>query len=248
MNEADMERKRLEELARRAARAGMRVYTKFLDPALEKECAFAAAGAGAQLELWGGYPDAERRVAAFCDDADEEADWPVVCLRLSWNPQYGAPGHRDLLGALMGLGIAREETGDIVVGEGEAFLFALEEIADYIAANLDAAGRTKLRITRVEGQAELPEPKGDRVRETVASERLDAVLAAGWNLSRAEAQKLIRGGLVKLNHVEETRTDAHLEAGDLISARGYGRLKVLEFPGMTRRGRCAVILFRYGVR
>ena len=246
MNDAELERKRLVELALRAARAGTRVFTKFLDPALERDCGFAAGGAGVHAEFYGGYPDAERRVCAFYDDYAPEEPWPVVCLRLHWNASYGAPGHRDLLGALMGLGISREETGDIVVGEGEAFLFALEEIADYICANLDAAGKTRLRVAQAGADVRLPEPKGTTVRETVASERLDAVLAAGYNLSRAEAQRLVRSGLVKLNHIVETRPDTRLSAGDLISARGHGRLKVLDFPGMTRRGRYAVSLFRYG--
>ncbi len=247
MNESGMERKRLDELARRAAHSGRLAFTKFLEPSLERECAFAASEAGAKVAFFGGFDEAERRVAAFyAEDAPEEWEYPVVCLRLSWNAKYAAPGHRDMLGALMGLGINREETGDIVVGEGEAFLFALEEIADYIAANFESAGHAKLKIERAEGEIALPEPEGVQIRETVASERLDGVLAAGYNLSRAEAQRLIRSGLVKLNHVVETRTDARLNEGDLISARGHGRLKVLEFPGLTRRGRCAVILFRYG--
>ena len=37
----------------------------------------------------------------------------------------------------------------------------------------------------------------------------------------------------------------HLEEGDLLSVRGYGRMKILEFEGRTRKGRLAVRLFRY---
>ena len=246
MNEAGMERKRLDELARRAAHTGTRTFTKFLDPALERDCAFAAGEAGVRVDYSGGYDDAERRVAAFYNDYAAEEPWPIACIRLSWNAKYGSPGHRDLLGALMGLGIDRGETGDIAVGEGEAFVFVLDEIADYICASMDSAGRTKLKAERAEGEIRLPEPLGVTIRETVSSERLDAVLAAGCKLSRADAQKLIRSGLVKLNHIEETRTDVRVNAGDLISARGYGRIRVLDFPGLTRRGRYAVLLFRYG--
>ena len=45
---------------------------------------------------------------------------------------------------------------------------------------------------------------------------------------------------VKLSDVSESTVY------DLLSARGYGRLKILEFLGQTRRGRDAVLLFRYG--
>lgn len=84
------------------------------------------------------------------------------------------------------------------------------------------------------------------MRVTVPALRLDAVLAAGYRLSRAEAQKLIRAGLVKLDHVPELRADARVEAGSLLSARGYGRLRVDEVQGETRKGRVGLMLFRYG--
>ena len=77
-------------------------------------------------------------------------------------------------------------------------------------------------------------------------QRLDAVLAAACRLSRSEAQRLIAAGLVKLNHVPQLRPDARLEEGDLISARGYGRVRVTAFGGQSRRGRLVVSAVRYG--
>ena len=58
--------------------------------------------------------------------------------------------------------------------------------------------------------------------------------------------RLIAAGLVKLNHVPQLRPDARLEEGDLISARGYGRVRVTAFQGESRRGRQVVQVFRYG--
>ena len=84
------------------------------------------------------------------------------------------------------------------------------------------------------------------MRLTVQQERLDAVLAAACRLSRSEAQRLIGAGLVKLNHVPNTHADAHLSEGDLISARGYGRVRVVAFQGESRRGRQVVQVFKYG--
>ena len=76
--------------------------------------------------------------------------------------------------------------------------------------------------------------------------RLDAVLAAACRLSRSEAQRLVAAGLVKLNHAPTLRGDAKLSEGDLISARGYGRVKVVAFQGESRRGRQIVQVFKYG--
>lgn len=176
-----------------------------------------------------------------------EAEFPVTCLELRWNTKFADAGHRDILGAVMGLSIERDATGDIVMaGEGRAYLFAERDMAGYIMSALESAGRAKLNISEYSGEIEAPEPDGVRQRITLASARLDAFVQAGYSISRGEAQKLILAGLVKLNHVPETHTDARVDEGALISARGYGRMKVEEILGETRRGRLAARVFRYG--
>ena len=244
--------KRLNELALRAAHSGRACYTRFLEPSALGLCNMAAGRAGAEVALWGGYEGAERCVAAFhpAGEPPEAGEWPLLALRLQWNGKFANPGHRDLLGAVMGLGIEREMTGDIAMGEYRgapcAYLFALEEVADYIAANLDSAGRAAVKVSVATELPELSPPEGESLRLTVQQQRLDAVLAAACRLSRGEAQRLIAAGLVKLNHVPQLRPDARLSEGDLISARGYGRVRVTAFQGESRRGRQVVQVFRYG--
>ena len=246
-----MEIKRLEELAIRAARSGRTQFTRFLDPTMMDAARAAANKAGAKVSFWGGYPDGERQVAAFWDeDEPMNEEYPFIALRLSWNAKYANPGHRDLLGATMGLGIERDMTGDIAMGEYHgadcAYLFAMPEVADYIAANLESAGRAPLKVQQAEEELHLKPPEGEFMRVTVQNERMDAILAAGCRLSRSEAQKLIAAGLVKLNHGVQMKGDARIQEGDLISARGYGRIKVQEMQGETRKGRQGILLFKYG--
>lgn len=242
------DKKRLSELALRASFTGRAQFTHFLEPAAERDALSAAHAAGAQVRFFGGYDGAERRVAAFYAEVPpEDGEYPVAALALRWNARFASAQHRDLLGAVMGLGLERGALGDVALSSrpGEAYLFCLNEIAAYIAANLESAGRAKLTVSPAES-VDAAEPEGTELRVTVQSLRLDAVLAAGYNLSRAEAQKLIATGLVKLNHVPELRGDAKLEAGSLLSARGYGRLRVDEIQGESRRGRTVLKLFRYG--
>ncbi len=243
--------KRLNELALRAQHTGKVCATRFLEPSTLAAVNAAACRAGVKVALWGGYEGAERCVAAFyTEDPPEAGDWPMAALRLQWNGKFANPGHRDLLGAVMGLGIEREMTGDITMGTYRdapcAYLFALEEVADYIVANLDSAGRASLKVSVATEAPQLSPPEGESLRLTVQQQRLDAVLAAACRLSRSEAQRLIAAGLVKLNHVPQMRPDARLSEGDLISARGYGRVKVTAFQGESRRGRQVVQVFCYG--
>lgn len=242
------EKKRYHELALRAMHAGRSQFTRFLDPAAERDVLAAAHPLGVRVRFFGGYENAERRIAAFYDrDVPEDWEYPLETLALKWNSKFSSAQHRDLLGAVMGLGLERDATGDICLASdpGCAYLFCTVDVAGYITANLESAGRAHLSIAPAAGLRIAP-PEGTTFRDTVQTLRLDAVLAAGYKLSRSEAQKLIAAGLVKLNHVVEERTDLRLNEGDLISARGYGRLKLSEIQGETRKGRIGIVLFRYG--
>ena len=251
MNAEGMDVKRLEELALRAGRTGRPCFTKFVEPSAADAVRTAANRAGVRAGFWGGWPGAERCVAAFyTGEAPAPEEYPLQALRIAWNARFSSPGHRDLLGAVMGLGIEREAAGDIAMGTWRgadcAYLFVLPELADYVAANLESAGKTAVKVSVAGETPEIRPPEGIEMRVTVQAPRLDAVLAAGVRLSRGEAQKLIAAGLVKLNHVENTRADTRLEAGDLLSVRGHGRLRVQAFQGESRRGRLVVALFKYG--
>ena len=240
------EKKRFSELALRAAYTGRPQFTRFLEPSMERDAVSAAHAAGAQIAFSGGYEGAERRMAAFHDGGAPET-FPIETLELRWNAKFAEAKHRDLLGAVMGLGLERDATGDVCLSRepGCAYLFCTADVADYISANLESAGRASLNIRRA-AEISVAPPEGAALRVTVQNLRLDAVLAAGYKLSRSEAQRLIAAGLVKLNHVIEEKSDARLEAGDLISARGYGRLRIDEIQGETKKGRIGVMLFRYG--
>lgn len=241
----DPERAHLLDLCR-AVRRGQPRFSRFLEPPMRIEAARCAREEGVEVSFFGGYEGAERSVAAFHEGEPPEA-WPIECLRADWNTGYAQIEHRDLLGAALGIGIERSLLGDIVVGEGCAYLFVLEPVAPLIISGMDSAGRAKLNVYRSSIE-ELPAEKGVSIRETVPSMRLDAIIAAGYSLRRAEAQELIRRGLVKLNHIPEERTDARVRAVDLISIRGYGRLRVDEEQGMTRKGRFGVRMTRFGSR
>lgn len=249
--ENDLELKRLRELALRAAHTGVPRFTRFMEPSTLNEARAAANKAGADCAFWGGYEGAERVMAAFyADEAPDPSEYPMRALRLSWNAKFANPAHRDLLGAVMGLGMEREAVGDVALGSHRglpcAYLFVIPEMADYVAANLESAGRASLKVEDAGDDIEIAPPEGSELRVTVQNARLDAVLAAGYHLSRSEAQRLISAGLVKLNHAPNLHADARVGEDDLISARGHGRLRVLSEMGESRRGRLALMLFKYG--
>ena len=238
--------RRLDELATRVSRTGIPTFTMFLSPA---EADWAQASANRQrvnMSLSGGYEDAERCIACFWEDEAPE-EYPIVALEMRW-PHQSAPGHRDVLGSVMGLGIKRSCIGDIVLEAERGYLFAERQMADHIAQSLVSAGRIHLQVQPIEGLPQLEPPKGVEKHDTVSSMRLDAVIAAGLNLSRGDAAELITAGHVKLRHLPTERTDARVQEGDAISVRGHGRLVVEEVGNPTKKGRLPLRLIRYGTK
>lgn len=236
--------RRMTELAQRAARTGIVQVAWFLSPAEQAQADICARQADVCMFTQGGMEDAERRVVAFADD-DAQIEWPIVCLRLTWHAKYGAPGHRDILGSIMGLGIGREKIGDIFVGEGEAHAFVLQDMSAYIAASVDRVGNVPVRIEALEAWPHLAAAQGTELRATVASIRLDAVIGAAWKLSRGRASELVAAGRVQVNHQLELRADRQLPEGAVISIRGMGRSVLAEIGGLTKKGRHGITLLRY---
>ena len=202
------------------------------------------------LETNGGYPGAERMKAAFVDteflDYAGALDYSIASLSVQWDNRYCRLSHRDVLGALMGLGIKREMLGDIIMGGDHCYIMADANMAAYIAQNLTEVGQAAVSVTQA-SLADIPakEEKIKDIRSTVASLRLDAVAASGFGTSRTRMAEDIAAAKVKINWQEAKSPAQAVKVGDVISMRGRGRVEVLEVPGQTKKGRYSVLLRRF---
>lgn len=237
--------KRVQDQLARAARRGAVEYTRFLDPAQARALAGLAAKQAVNLRLEGGYAQAERCMGAiFC--GDETANFPMETLEIAWNKRFAFLEHRDILGALMHLGLERDSFGDIVPGEGYAFVWVCADLAGYICANLSAVGRVAVQVAPAHDVVRrLPRKATRAITGTVKQPRLDAVVALAYSLPRAKAAQGIRSGLVKLDHAEETRIDRLLSPGAMLSFAGKGRAQLVEIGGESRKGRSFVTIERF---
>ena len=235
--------KRIDDLVRRCEKANLLTATTFLTPAEQGAVvSYVNRLPGCRMVLHGGGPDCERRVAFFLPDWLEAADFEpgeaMAALRI--DAYYGTPGHRDYLGALLGLGVRREWVGDIRVDGQTAWVFCLPSVAEQLAG-LEQAGRVSVKAAVVPRSA-VPEPERKRkeVKFTVQSPRFDAVLGESFRLSRTQATKLIAAGAACLNYLPCLKNDAPVSEGDVISLKGYGKATVAELGGQSRKGRLFV--------
>lgn len=235
--------RRAEDLSRRCERGQTLTMTGFLSPAER-----------AQVELWarrrpgcrvcfsGGRPFCERTAAFFLPDwmEPEELDPAEHIKALELTAHFGSPGHRDYLGALLGMGVRREWLGDILVQGERAWVFCLNSVQRHLLG-IEKVGRVAV-TARAAALEEAPEPvrKVRQLRFSVMSPRLDAVAAGMFRLSRAEAARQIAAGGLRLNYVPCLKADAAVKEGDILSLHGAGKGTVVEIGGSSRKGRTFV--------
>lgn len=198
--------------------------------------------------MFGGYADAERKLVAFLPDYMEEPEQDIIkIVRVSVNCREKLT-HRDYLGASLGVGIKREQLGDILVNGNGADILVKAEMADFLSNNLIKAGRANLSCTVV-GINEInfvpPEPKEEKF-VSASSLRLDKIVSEGFKISRSDAASAISGGgKVFVNQKEITKPDFQLAEGDKITLRGKGKIEISALNGISKKGKLRVELKIY---
>lgn len=210
---------------------------------------------GTRVVFYGGYPEAERCMPVFLPDyiteenLNEELGELIRIVRVHYAASAAGGRqltHRDYLGSLLALGLDREVTGDILVRESGADIIVTAQIADFIAVSYDKAGRTNLQA-EVLPAAELyiAPVRMESRHDTVASLRLDSIVASAFRLSRAKAAEAIRRGLVSVNSAEALKVDVEVAAGDRIVLRGQGKVILSEVGDVTRKDRIRITISAY---
>ncbi len=194
-----------------------------------------------RLTLFGGYADAERKMAGF--NASEE-DFPLVPLEISAKASGGL-AHRDCLGSLMGLGIERRKLGDIIILPEAAVVMLHSDIADYVETALFSVGRQSVSVRRAKlSELSLSSRGFTEISGTVASLRLDSITAMLIGKGRGAACDSIRAGRVFVNGISAEKADMKINDGDIVTVRGFGKAAV-EVGGRSKKDRIFVALKKY---
>lgn len=171
-------------------------------------------------------------------------DFQITIFSVSYPSKFVQLKHPDVLGALLSLGLERGKFGDIRVAENTVQFAVANEVADYVRANLTSIGKVKVHVEQLEKSAPLLEQdeQWTEASYTVSSMRLDVVLATLANISRQKAQSLVTAGRVKVNWTVREAVAFELQEGDIISARSFGRYKVIETAGRTKKDKIRLMV------
>ena len=196
---------------------------------------------------FGGYESAERQMLGISPFPIEDWQWPITCFKIEVKTGIGKPlTHRDFLGALLGLGIVRETIGDIILAPFGAYIIIEAQMASYISTHLRSIGRYQnITLTEIGFQEIVPEaPNIKTLQVTVASLRLDAIIASGFGISRTTAAKLIAAEKAKCNGV--TVSASYLvKEGDSVTLRGYGKIKIGPTLGISKKEKLRIAIDKY---
>lgn len=264
---------RLDDLCNRGARGetGISAYLTPREAKYARAHLSSRISAGTAV-LWGGYPEAERvrvfilpdyteglvnpealasdPVAALSDAGLEDlADTlrEAVCPMLVKGSGFRELSHRDYLGSVLGLGLERDAIGDILIPDTHsAILLTDSRVGDFLTSQMEKVATDTVRVSRLsEGTALAGTRRLQPISDTVASERLDCVVAALCNLSREKAQMAVKAGIVELDYEAVEDCSATVDAPAVISVRGYGKFAVHAFDGTTRKGRVRLVAGKY---
>lgn len=195
-------------------------------------------------EKSGGYEQAERVKFVLKPYDDDVADFNIVCLKATYRSKFATITHRDVLGAILHLGLEREKIGDIIIDNEAIYLFVDKDIENYMICNLTKIKRSNLHFKVHAGKVD---KQINIIYQTkiVASVRLDVIVAAIVNMSRKQSQMMIKEGCVKVNHISLEETSYLCDNNSVISIRGYGRFHFKGVVKQTKKDRFVIEVGAY---
>ncbi|MDF2556248.1 MAG: RNA-binding protein [Bacillales bacterium] len=211
----------------------------FVDPR-EQDIAKSIVGNQSEVKLYffGGNQSVERKRLILCPDFYEPTndDFQVSVYKIQYPSKFAKLEHRQVMGTLLNLGITRGKFGDIIISDGEVFFVAAQEIVSFLENNISKMGKMGVTLSN-ESIDVLPDLKEDliEINTTVSSMRLDVVISAVSNWSRQNAQLKIKQGHAQVNYKTIENCDFEIKVGDLVSVRGFGRMRILDIEGQTKK-------------
>lgn len=221
------------------------ILTPFLNPHEQDIVQMIIGHQELKVASFGGFTNAENQRLIICPDFYEvnNDDFGVVLVEIVYNQQFGRLQHKDVLGALMNLGIKRECIGDI--DDGERLCFACtQQTFPYIQEQMKQIKKSKVHLKKSTDSITI---QHQYVTKTffLSSLRLDKVVSTLYKVSRQTASEAIRAGNVKVNHKDVEEVSFLCHNNDTISFKRHGRVKIVDEHRQTKQGNLVVMGYFY---
>ncbi len=248
-DDTELLKKRLLELSRNSDSGCYYTFSDFLGLAEQSAFREVIPRLSSRYTLFGGVEGCERVIVRFGSEEEIGYDvpFPIKCILISPRDEKFAESltHRDYLGSLMNLGIERSKLGDIVIRGKSAYLFLSEDIAQYVIGELTRVRKTDVTLSLTEPPVGGELFRTERRRVQAQGERLDAVIAKLYSISRDDSLSLFKKSLVFADGRQIVNNSYIPKAGEVISVRGYGRFIYRGYETLSRKGKLNIDLDVY---
>ena len=194
-----------------------------------------------EFALYGGYDDSDRSM--ICAYFDFCPEFPIATLFFEI-PLKTNFEHRDVLGALMSLGIKRELVGDIIFFEDLCIFFTVERIAQFVIQNFTSVKKSHISVGFYNKKIEYVRAY-DEMIVMASSMRLDCIVCELTNFSRTASSEYVSAGLVFVNGSECLKKDKLLQTDDVLTIRKKGKFRIGEQIGKTKKDRIRLKILKY---
>lgn len=205
-------------------KTGKEIATNFLTPKEVQEVLSILKNY--EYTLNGGFEGAERRIIVVGNSSADLNDYLAVIRIKSFNKDLQ---HRSVLGSVLGLGIKREMVGDIIVQGLICDVVVIKEMKNFLINTLRKIGSESVEVSEIDLQNILKIDENKELKSfSIASLRVDAIISSVFGISREKSAGLINQEKVLINFAPCLNNSKAIKAGDLISVRGFGRIKLAE--------------------
>lgn len=233
---------RIQDLISNSERQGRCMLTPFLT-LKQQQIVVSLIGKRLYYRMYGGYRHAQSQRIAI-SPMEMDYDFEIVCLKATYKNKGTLIRHSDVLGALMNLGMERECFGDIIVDGCDIYLFTYENLCSFVCQS----------FTQIKTYHVCFEPEDNEIhyqlqlqmkKKSVASMRMDCIVAACMESSRTKAVQMIQSKKVKLDGMvlEDCKTVCHNMG--VISIRGFGRYQIHQTNLTSKKGKQFIEIGKY---
>lgn len=196
---------------------------------------------GDRYDISGGYDGAERVMLGVLPDWCDRALFPIKAITITYRA-CDKLSHRDFLGALMALGISRETVGDILIEDGRAVVFVADDVANFVFTQIKKIGNVGVGLNWDYCEP-LPGNSSKQASSvTIASTRIDCVVAAICGMSRGQAAQKIADGEVLINSISIVKPTVNVKPDDKVTIRKKGKYDIKSCDEFSKKGR---IILKY---
>lgn len=190
------------------------------------------------FKKFGGYEGAEQeRILIYPSYFKAQAaDFELTLFEINYSKKFSELSHGQILGSIMATGLSRSNLGDIITDGTNWQFFIDEKMNRFLKVNLERVANTSIQLEERDLNDRIKILDSWRKEELVlTSLRLDLVLARALNLSRNKAKKLIHAKKIKINWSAVEQPDIEINEFDVVSVRGFGRIKMYQQLRRTRK-------------